>query len=59
MLTVLKNNKPAMEFYAKNKYTVDMTSPSLNDMDAGHEILSKVVDKAGVAAIEAAFRNGE
>jgi hypothetical protein len=53
MLTVLKNNKPAFDFYtSKMKYTIDMTSPSLNDMVAGHEILSKIVDRAAVEAIE-------
>ncbi len=65
MLTVLKNNLPALEFYAnKMKYDVDMTSPSLSDdypgggQNAGHEILSKIVDKAGVAAIEKLVAEG-
>jgi hypothetical protein len=54
MLTVLKNNRNAFDFYtSKMKYSVDQSSPSLNDMEgAAHEILSKVVDKAAVEAIE-------
>lgn len=59
MLTVLKNNTPAFDFYMnKMKYEIDMTSPSLNDMDAGHEILSKVVNKEAVAAIEELVASG-
>jgi hypothetical protein len=59
MLTVLKNNKAAIDFYIdKRKYTIDMTSPSLNDMEAGHEILSKIVDKKGVEEIEKRVHEG-
>ena len=59
MLTVLKNNKPAFDFYLhKMKYSIDMTSPSMNDESAGHEILSKIVDKAAVQAIENMVHNG-
>lgn len=61
MLTVLKNNVAAVDFYTKLKYEVDETSPSISGEDAGHEILSKIVDKVGVAAVEArvtALENG-
>ncbi len=63
MLTVLRNNKPAFDFYmSKMKYQIDMTSPSLSGEDgappSSHEILSKIVDKAGVEAIEKLV-NGE
>jgi hypothetical protein len=54
MLTVLRGNRKAFEFYtSKMKYTIDMTSPSLNDIPASHEILSKIVNKQAVEAIEA------
>lgn len=53
MLTVLLNNEPALAFYtSKMKYSVDMTSPSMNDEPACYEILSKIIDPAGVAAVE-------
>jgi ribosomal protein S18 acetylase RimI-like enzyme len=54
MLTVLKNNDAALSFYStKLKYEVDMTSPSVNDVEACYEILSKCIDAAGLAAVEA------
>lgn len=43
LLTVFHNNKGAMQFYEKLKYTVDETSPSLFGEEADYEILSKVV----------------
>ena len=43
MLTVFLNNKGALQFYEKLKYTVDETSPSLFEEDADYEILSKIV----------------
>lgn len=59
MLTVLKNNKAAFDFYiSKMKYTIDMTSPSMSNESAGHEILSKIVDKPAVEAIEKMVREG-
>jgi hypothetical protein len=57
MLTVLKNNKEAMAFYGKMKYEIDASSPSASDEEAGHEILSKIVDKAGVALVEARMQS--
>jgi hypothetical protein len=60
MLTVLKANVHAFEFYVgKLKYELDMSSPSLSGGEASFEILSKCVDKAGVAAIEARLDGAE
>jgi hypothetical protein len=54
MLTVLKENRPAFDLYVgKLKYEMDLTSPSMAGAQASYEILSKAVDKAAVAAIEA------
>lgn len=49
MLTVLKNNAAAVSFYTKLKYEEEEDV----DDEAPYHIMSKVVDKAGVAAIEA------
>lgn len=55
MLTVLKNNAGALDFYTrKMRYTVDASSPSAcGQDDAAYEILSKCVHKAAVEAIDA------
>jgi ribosomal protein S18 acetylase RimI-like enzyme len=51
MLTVLKKNVGAVDFYTKKmKYEIDDDSPSQNgDKRAPYEILSKVVDRKGFA----------
>ena len=61
LLTVLKANSGALAFYtAKMKYGVDEDSPSRCGVpDAAHEILSKVVDKAGHAAALALVEAGD
>jgi hypothetical protein len=63
MLTVLRNNRGAFDFYTgKMKYSIDITSPSMDqdyaetDAETAHEILSKVVDKAAVALMEEKFK---
>ncbi len=55
MLTVLKNNAGALDFYTrKMRYAVDASSPSAcGQDDAAYEILSKCVSKAAVEAIDA------
>jgi len=62
MLTVLKNNASAADFYGKLRYTIDAISPSVSEEEAAHEILSKVVDPAACARAEeisAALRAGK
>ena len=63
MLTVLKHNTSAVDFYTRKLgYTPDAISPSrCEQLDADHEILSKAVFPAGVAlkeAIAEAFDGG-
>jgi len=53
MLTVFRANAAAMAFYAKMRYAVDESSPSMDGEDEPYEILSKVVDAAGAAAARA------
>ena len=56
MLTVLKHNAAAVDFYTRKLgYAVDASSPSrCGDADASHEILSKVAH-AGAAKAKAAI----
>jgi ribosomal protein S18 acetylase RimI-like enzyme len=56
MLTVLKHNTAAVDFYTRKLgYAVDASSPSrCGDADASHEILSKVAH-AGAAKAKAAI----
>ena len=49
MLTVLKNNTAALQFYARMGYAVDASSPSRCDEDAPYEILSKAVTRGAAA----------
>ena len=53
MLTVLKNNASAVDFYTRKlRYTVDETSPSRCGEEAVHEILSKALHPASIAVKE-------
>ena len=61
MLTVFKDNLPAMNFYlTKMKYGIDETSPSMSqdeeDQSATYEILSKRIAPPKVPVINAATR---
>jgi hypothetical protein len=55
MLTVLKSNTAALDFYTRRmRYDVADISPSRNGSpDASHEILSKCIDPAGWKAVQA------
>ena len=56
MLTVFRDNAPAMDFYRRKlKYDVDATSPSACGEEAPHEILSKCVNAAAAAEAEERF----
>ena len=60
LLTVLKTNISAINFYKRLRYSPDETSPS-SEYGAPHEILSKVVHPAAVDAkkhIFSAFEEG-
>jgi hypothetical protein len=63
MLTVLKNNASAMNFYmGRLKYAVDDVSPSACGEEAAHEILSRTLHPASIELkqrIAAAFADGE
>lgn len=51
MLTVFKANVDALHFYARLRYEVDESSPSMNDdADAAHEILCKIVNPSAASA---------
>lgn len=62
MLTVLRNNEPAIDFYSRKlKYKIDETSPSMSGEEAAHEIMSKAVHPKAIEtkeAIAAAFAAG-
>lgn len=62
MLTVLRNNEPAIDFYSRKlKYKIDETSPSMSGEEAAHEIMSKAIHPKAVEtkeAIAAAFAAG-
>lgn len=46
MLTVLKDNRNAVQFYMERmKYDIDVSSPSMSCADAPYEILSKCLDR--------------
>ena len=52
LLTVLKNNVHALDFYTrKMKYAVD-SDVCASDEDAAHEVLTKIVDAAAAQAIK-------